>query len=330
MAKLSNLLSLAGITGLALVATACGGRSSCSNDECVVGQKFVHKYGVTVPSNYWSSAGESGAVVSMMADGVTVSRSYSTGTLDGETTYTYPHSSQVQKSEVYDWGTLVKETEYFFDGTPKRETTYNSPEEGMKVVSTWYLSGTPRSIERYQGERIVSAESFTSLNQADAFVVDGNGSRLNRDDYGQLISTDTIQDGQMVMRQTYYPNGSPKETIPYNNNLVDGVKRTFLPGGEPDTVEEWSAGQQHGNSIVFQHGDKFAEVPYANGDKNGVECRYREGNIKVQEISWYCGQMHGPTTTYVGDNAKTDWYFKGRPTTKADYDFRTNRPVMPR
>ena len=70
-----------------------------------------------------------------MADGVVVSKSYTGGTLDGETTYTYPHSSQIQKSESYQMGILVKETEFFFDGTPKSEITYNSPELGMKSVA---------------------------------------------------------------------------------------------------------------------------------------------------------------------------------------------------
>lgn len=328
MVKITHVFTLAGLSGLALLATACGGRSTCCNDECVVGQTYVHKYGVAVPSNYWTSAGESGVVVSTMADGVVVSRSYSNGSLDGECTYTYPHSSQVQKSETYDWGTLTKESEFYFDGTPKRETRYNDPQEGMMVVSTWYLSGTPRNIERYQGNALASVECYTPLNQADAVVVNGQGTRLNRDDYGQLLSTDTIENGQMILRQTYYPNGTPKETIPYNNGNVEGVKRTFLPGGEPDTVEQWSGGLQNGMTTIYQHGDKFAEVPYANGDKHGVECRYRDGSVKVQEISWAGGQMHGPMTTYIGDNSKTEWYFKGNQTTKTDYDFRTNKPVM--
>jgi antitoxin component YwqK of YwqJK toxin-antitoxin module len=328
MVKIKDLLLMAGVAGLVLIATGCGGRACNDNDQSVVGQTYVHKYGVAVPSNYWTTAGESGAVVSTMADGVVVSRSYSSGTLDGETNYTYPHSTQLQKCEYYDWGTLTKDTEYYFDGTPKREVKYNAPEDGMRTVSTWYLSGTPRSIERYQGDSFVSGESYTPLNQVDASVVEGRGSRLNRDDYGQLLSTDTIDGGQMVMRQTYYPNGSPKETIPYRNGQVEGVKRSFLPGGEPDTVEQWSAGQQHGMATVYQHGDKFADVPYVNGDKHGVECRYRDGAVKVQEISWCCGQMHGPMITYVGDNTKTEWYFKGSPTTKADYDFRTNRPAL--
>lgn len=326
MAKISKFVSLAGLITLSVVVTACGGGNNY--DRNIVNETYFHKYGVVVPADYWTSSGEHGNVISTMTDGVVVSRSYSSGTLNGETTYTYPHSSQIQKSETYSTGMLDKETEFFFDGTPKRETVYNSPSSGMRTVSTWYLSGTPKCIERYEENQLVSAEYFTSLNQRDAFVDNLQGTRLMRDDYGQLISTDTIESGRMVLRQTYHPNGSPKETTSYKNDLVDGFKRTFHPAGEPDTVEQWAQGQQEGLSVVYQHGDKFAEVPYVNGEKHGVECRYRDGKTKVQEVSWNSGKLHGPTTTYVGDSPKTDWYFKGNPVSKADYEFMTNKPIV--
>jgi antitoxin component YwqK of YwqJK toxin-antitoxin module len=160
------------------------------------------------------------------------------------------------------------------------------------------------------------------------FIENGQGVRLVRDDYGQLVSTDTVENGQMVLRQTYHPNGSPKETIPYRNDLVDGVRRTYQPAGEPDTVEQWRAGQQEGMTMIYKHGEKFAEVPYANGSKHGVECRYRDGSSKVQEIGWNAGQMHGPSTTYVGETARTEWYYKGKSVSRADYEFMTNRPMV--
>lgn len=327
-AKTYRFFSLVGLAALSITVTACGGGRGNYQDCNVVGETYVHKYGVAVPSDYWASSGEHGAVISTMADGVVVSRGYSSGTLDGETTYTYPHSSQIQKSESYQMGILVKETEFFFDGTPKRETVYNSPSPGMRSIGTWYLSGTPRSIEHYTDDQLVSGQYFTSLNQRDALVENGQGSRLMRDDYGQLIATDTVENGQMVLRQTYHPNGSPRETIPYQNEQVYGVKRTYQPAGEPDTVEQWVNGQQEGVSVVYQHGEKFAEVPYVNGEKHGIEYRYRDGKTRVQDVSWNSGQMHGPTTTYVGDTMKTEWYYKGRVTTKADYEFMTNKPVV--
>lgn len=327
MAKASHFFSLASIVTAAFTMTACSSRMNYEQAQ-VIDETYVHKYGVAVPSDYWTSSGEHGSVISTLADGVVVTKSYTSGSLDGETTYTYPHSSQIQKSEFFQSGNLVKETEFFYDGTPKKETAYYTPTPEMTTITTWYLSGTPRSIERYANQRLISGEYLTALNQRDAVIDNSQGTRLMRDDYGQLIATDTIQDGQMVLRQTYHSNGSPKETIPYRNELVEGVKRTYHLAGEPDTVEQWLCGKQQGMTIVYQHGEKCAEIPYVNGEKHGVECRYRDGTTKVQEISWNAGNMHGPSLTYIGDTVKTDWFYKGQPTTKTDYEFRTNKPIV--
>lgn len=325
MSKLKKMFPLAGLAVLSIVASACS--RSCCYDANVLDETYVHRYGVAVPQEFWASSGEHGSVISTMADGVIVSKSYSSGTLDGDTTYTYPHSSQIQKSETYRYGTLEKETEYFYDGSPKCQIVHQTP-ENLKSVTCWYLTGNPKSVECFDGCQLTTGEYFTAINQRDTFVENGQGTRLSRDDYGQLISTDKIENGQMTLCQTYHPNGSPREMIPYRNGLVDGVKRTYQPAGEPDTIEQWVNGRQEGMSLVYQHGEKFAEVPYFNGEKHGVECRYRDGTAKVQEISWHSGQMNGPSTTYVGDRANTEWYYKGKPVSKADYEFITNRPIV--
>lgn len=309
---------LLGFLPIILAATACT-RTSC-NDECVVDQTYVHKYGVTVPSDFWTTSGEHGSVISTMSDGAVITRTYAAGLLDGDTTYSFPHSSQIKKKETYSQGTLIKETEYYFDGTPQRETAYDSP-MGMRTESCWYISGTPKNIEQYSGDMIHSGQYYTIHNQLDASVNNYEGTRLLRDDYGQLVATDVIKGGQLTMRTNYHPNGSPKEQISYQNGQVHGTKQTYHPAGEPNTVEEWSNGQQHGQTTLYQHGEKYAEIPYYNGLKHGVEQRYRDGQDVVQEISWDKGQLHGPSTTYVGESSKSDWYYQGSPTSKADFEF---------
>ena len=84
----------------------------------------------------------------------------------------------------------------------------------------------------------------------------GKGSG-NRDHYGLLVSSDTIKNGEMVLQSTFYPNGSPKDKIPYRNGLIEGQLMTYYPSGEPNTLEDWLAGMQKWN-----HGDlpKWREV----------------------------------------------------------------------
>lgn len=318
-------LYFSGIVSLSLLTVSCARQQS--TDVEVMDQTFIHKYGVAVPPNFWDASGKDGSVISTMADGVVITRTYSAGLLNGETTYSFPHSSQIQKKELYNNGTITKELEFHFDGTPQREVAYDCP-IGMKTVSTWYLSGIPKSIEQYSGNLLYNGEYFTSTNQRDACVENYAGNRLVRDDHGQLISTDTVHEGQLVSRITYHPNSMPKESIPYCDNLIHGTKRTYHPAGEPASVEEWKGGKQEGLTMLYLHGEKYAEVPYANGVKHGVEQRYRDGSDLAQELSWSDGRLHGPSTSYINDNQRVEWYYQGAPTTEADYNFMISRPPV--
>lgn len=315
------------IVALSLNLFACSRQPSETGGE-VLDQKYVHKYGVAVPSEFWETSGEDGQVVSTMADGVVVTRSYKGGILEGETSYTFPHSSQIQKKEFYAQGQLVKQIELFIDGTPKSALDFNTPEPGTQTLSFWYFSGAPKSIERFQGQQLLSGEYFTLDNQRDALVENGRGTRLIRDDYGQLESTDIIVDGMLNSRKTYYPNNSPKEIVSHQNNAIHGIKQTFHPGGEPNTIEQWANGRQDGVTTLFFHGEKYAEVPYVNGKKKGIERRYQDGNQLVQEISWDNDLLNGPSTTYAGSTTKTEWFYQGNPVTESNYQFITNRPMV--
>jgi len=314
------------IGAAALTLTASCARQCC--DDTILDETYVHKYGVAVPPDFWEQSGEHGAVISTMADGVVITRSYSSGLLEGETTYSFPHSSQTQKKELYTQGTMIRFIELYFDGTPQIETVLDAPSPGMKTISTWYLSGTPRSVEQFNGDRLYIAEYYTPANQRDAWVENYQGKRLVRDDYGQLIATDTIEDGLLSSRTSYHPNGSPKELVPYENGSVSGERRTYHPAGEPNTVEQWSDGNQHGVSMIYLHGERYAEVPFNNGKRQGVERRYRDGDQLAQEITWDNDQMHGQATTYVNDISKTEWYYRGSAITKTDYDFKMSRPPV--
>ena len=312
-----------GLFAVVSLATSCSSQKEWGAD--VIDQTYVHKYGVEVPPDYWDSAGHEGSVITTMSDGVVVMNTYSNGALEGDTTYTFPHSDRLQRAEVYHNGQREKETIYFYEGTPMQAIEY-APSSSQKNVTTWYSAGTPKSYETYERDHLLSGEYYTLTNQKDSIVENFEGTRVIRDDYGQLVSRDMIHQGNLTMSTTYHPNGAPKEVIPYKDDQVEGLKKTFHPGGEPCTIETWRGDQQEGMTTIFQNGEKYADIPYRGGQKFGVERRYKDEDIVVQEILWVNDQMHGPTKTYVGDAVKTEWYFEGEPKTKGEFDFLSTRP----
>jgi antitoxin component YwqK of YwqJK toxin-antitoxin module len=314
-----------GLSALIFLPTACSQRIREHTD--IIDQTYVHKYGVAVPSDYWTSSGEEGVVVTTTADGVIMTETYSAGVLDGEKSYTFPHSEQIQKREIYRKNELLEAVEYDFDGTPKQKTLYELPTRIRHTV-VWYIGGSPKSDEYFDGDILKSGEYYTLSNQRESRVDNFQGMRAIRDDYGQLLFTDNIEGGKLVLRISYHSNGSPREITPYKDGVIEGVKKTFHPGGEPNTIEEWAADKQNGITTIFQNGEKYAEVPYVDGHKKGVERQYRDGSSIVMEITWEDDQKHGPWTAYVGDTVKTDWYYQGQLTTKSSFEALVNRPTL--
>lgn len=305
------------VLSAALALTGCG--SSKRQPNNVVRQTYIHKYGVTVPQQDWTARGKHGQVVSEMKNGVSVSHSYASGILDGPTTYSFPHSSAIERVETYARGNLMKETNYYRSGPPKEEVAYEA--NGDKKVTSWYETGSPKSVEDFDASGLlVKAEYYTPSHQSEAQVDNKHGIRITRNQYGHILSKDTIDNGVMIGRTTFHYTGSPKEVIPFKDGLVEGKVQTFTPDGEPNTIEQWVAGKQQGTTIVFQNGEKYAEVPYVNGSKQGVERRYRDGSIPTQEVSWYNNLQDGPSTVHAGQIATTEWYFEGKPVSKLNYD----------
>jgi len=95
MAKLSWYYSFARLVAFSatfsLTMSSCSRYECCTEEAAVIDETYMHKYGMAVPSDFWTASGEDGSVISTLADGVVVSRNYSSGMFHGDTTYTYPH-----------------------------------------------------------------------------------------------------------------------------------------------------------------------------------------------------------------------------------------------
>ncbi len=289
----------------------------------VVDQTYIHRYGVEVTPKDWNARGGSGQVVSTLRNGIVVTRSYASNVLNGTTTYTFPHSELIRKTEEYSNGKLTKEIDHFASGEPKIEREYLP---GNKtIISTWYENGNPQATETFVGEQLDTAVYYSADHKIEARVDHGFGERMNRDEYGNLLTHDAFEEGYLVTSTTYHANGTPKEVTPYVKNIVQGLKRSYLPDGEPNTIEEWYDGSQTGLTTLFQNGERIAEIPYVNGIKSGVERRFANGSRVVEEINWVNGSIHGPYNTLVGDKIQTDWYHRGKRDSKNTFETMENR-----
>lgn len=300
---------------LALLATSC--QPGIKNDYYVE-QVYQHKYGLAVEPEQWYESGCNGQVFTTLRDGVVVGQSFSNGMLNGESSYTYPNSEQIQRKECYEDDTLISEVCYSPAGVP--EFSKEVVGKNSWIETRWYESGHPRSIEKYEGDLLLNGEYYTIENKKDSCVYDGIGERITRDVWGNLISIDTIRGGELAVKTTRHPNGSTFEVIPYSDGVIHGERKTYYPGGDPMAIETWSHGERTGTTVVFQNGERYAEVPYIKGKKNGVEKRYKDGSVLTQEISWADDKMDGPTYTYLGDGVQTDWFYKGRLTTRTNFE----------
>lgn len=295
---------------------SCNTPRVCEDE--IISEAYVHRYGVPLDSRDWCARGQHGQVVSVQKDGVIVTRTYDSGILHGDSTYTFPHRDTIAKREKYDQGSLVQEWSYHMGAAPLKRIDYESPIQYS--ITTWYESGAPQSNERFESNQLIHGQYFDFSNHLESSVEEFNGFRTVRDEYGQLISVDRIENGQMVERTTYHANRAPAASTSYVNGIIEGERRTYFPGGEPSTIENWKNNVQQGKTICFEHGEKVSEVEYVNGQRHGLERCFRNGSTLVQEKTWMYGKRHGPCYSYIGDFPRTDWYYSDRLVNKPTYD----------
>ncbi len=315
------------IASLAL-ATACNGPYGPQDDEQrVIKQSYVHKYGVETDSKDWQERGGDGQVITTQKNGVTVSQRYVDRVLQGESTYTFPHSASIEKIAVYENGELLSETSHFPSGTKRMSTQYDPDRPENLIISQWYENGVQRSREAYINDQLDEGTYYNHAGEVENTIAQGSGTRLERDDLGLLLSSDKFYNGELVESKFYYSNGSLKEFIPYHKGNIDGVRKFYFVAGDPQKFEEWHDGQQTGIVTMFINGEKYAEIPYENGVKSGIEKRYRDGEFVVEEITWMKGKQHGTYVTHIGNETAIDWYFHDKRVSKTQFDKMSNPNV---
>jgi antitoxin component YwqK of YwqJK toxin-antitoxin module len=291
----------------ALLFTACG--KNKQGDD-VVSQRYMHKYGYAVSKEEFEGRQYPGQVITLLKNGVTITATYENGVLHGACTHTFPHSQTVESYYVYNQGNLVKEVLYDITGMPVREEIQLSPTR--YATTLWYASGTPLCTEEYANQELLEGQYFTPENDLEAQVVKGKGERVRRDTQGVLLYRDTIDEGYITKRETFFPNGTPESIAYYHHGKLHGEKKTFTATGEPLAVKEYIGGVLHGKSTFYKNGTKYLESYYLDGMKNGLEIHYIDGEVVSQEILWENDKRHGPSLYYVDGAPQTEYYYDGQ------------------
>ena len=304
--------------------------SACqnSNDSTaqVVSQKYIHKYGFDVSEDEWQQRSQEGQVVTMLKNGVKITRSYEDGQLHGPTTYTFPHSNVVEKTLVYDQGTLLKETQCDASGMPAKEEVFEF--DDRTIITIWDEKGVPVSIEEYDDELLVEGKYYTSDHILDSVVEAGFGERIKRDRTGQLISRDKIEDGLIAQRISYHPNGQIHTVSHYHDYQLHGEQLKFTASGKPLMKLDWNHGVLDGHKIVYRNGLKIAEIPYNNGQKHGVERHFDDLGHLTAEIEWRGDKKHGSCNFYTEETTETEWFFKGQTVSAEKYEMLETRDKL--
>lgn len=285
--------------------------ASCSNHDSfdgVVSQKFVHKYGFDVTKEEWDQRSQEGQVVTVLKNGVKITRSYENGILHGTTTHTFPYSNIVEKLFVYDEGILLKEVLNDSSGIPIQEEMYELDDK--KIVTFWDEKGVPLSVEEFDGELLLEAKYYTPEHQLEGEVANGIGDRIKRDRTGLLISHDRIEDGIMTSKTTYHPNGQIHTVSHYHDHQLHGEQLKYSSLGKPLMILNWNHGVLNGPKIVFRSGYKVAEIPYIDGQKHGTEIHYDDLGNLTAEIEWRNNKKHGAQKMYSEEGDEIQWFHK--------------------
>lgn len=299
-----------------LACTAC---QKSSKDKDAVKTSYVHQYGVEIADEKeWQERGSSGRMVQKLINGSTVVKTWQEGALQGLSYTTFPHTDIICQETFYEAGEPLWMAKNYQSGAPCHKEQYLPGQ--CTVITTWYQDGSLRSNEEYKEKRLHTAQYYNTEQTVESSVLEGAGDSIIRDGYGQLIARKTIQQGQVASEELFYSNGIPKQKIPYVNGSVEGIVKTFYPGGEPKTVEEWQDGKLNGLVTQFENGEIVGIIPYVEGEKEGVEQRFRPGTSElVQEISWKHNVRHGPAISYVDEEKITEWYHDGRKVSKMHF-----------
>jgi len=300
----------------------------CQDDQntAVATTRYIHKYGFDISKEEWESRKQDGFIISQLDNQAVKKASYVNGVLQGHTTYTYPSSSIISKIEEYDDGNLLKTVYNDLEGNPFKEELLEF--DNRKIITLWDKQGVPMSVEEYQNNILVKGDYFTQKHEKEAFIENGAGTRMKRSRDGQLLCKDQIENGLVVHRMTYHPNGNIQSTASFDNYVLNGEQKTYSPDGNLLTEMMWNHGNPDGMKIVYRNNKVVLKVPYVNGKRHGLEKAWDDDGRLITRIQWQDDIRHGSSRYYGKEDTQIDWYYLGKAVSQQQYRMMEFREKM--
>jgi antitoxin component YwqK of YwqJK toxin-antitoxin module len=303
---------------------------SCSQPSLppqeVVKTTYYHTYGPQIAESDWQTRGATGEVVEILKNGVEVRREYVGGVLHGTSSWTFPHTKVIDRIEQYKNGSRVLAARNYASGSPEFQEEWL--DDDHTVVRAWYNDGSPRLIEECRGSFLIAGQYFTIDGDIESSVAAGTGMKIERSQHGDMINRKQLKAGDVIVTESFYPNGQLREVIAYQGGDRHGQGRRYSESGEPISIEQWAQGVLNGAQLFFEGGQPVRQVSYAMGKKEGLELHFRPGTEEVvEEISWRQDKRHGPSKTYLADQTLTEWYWRGSQVSEQQYAARDSMNV---
>lgn len=311
-----SLLKHSTIIFIILATTQCTPQKTGTSTKVT----YLHPYGVELHDEKdFFARGGTGEVIRNLSNGVVTRDKFRDGKLHGKVTETFPHQEIFAKLKEYENGDLVSETENTTAGTPKERRYFANGK--LAHYTTWYEDGTPQGDEQFINGLLVEGQYYSPSTEVESEIKNGSGTKTKRDSFGSLLGKEFYNNGILTSEDRYYPTGAIQTKLQFLNGKIEGELKTFFPGGEPKTIEEYVDNKPHGITLVFQNGERVAKVPYQKGTKQGIETQFVPGTDKiVSEIRWENDKRHGPCVTYVDENKITEWFFNDKRVSKHQFN----------
>ena len=317
-----NFRTLFLLSSVAIASVGCDNSDKKQDDE-VIAERFIHVYGYDVPKEEWLAKNYPGKVITTHRNGVTLTTHFEDGLMHGERVRSYPHSQTVEARETFQRGMLVKRIDYDIRGIPTQEVTFKSP-TNTKTLS-WYTRGAPRSVEELINGQLTYAEYFNPANETESRVENGTGTKTVRDGYGELVGREVFDNFELVQKETFFANGTPKTSEFYKAGQLHGPRIVYSELGDPLTKEHYLEGELHGLASYYQNGCKYLEVPYSFGMKEGVEKHFIDGETLAEETEWHGNYKHGPSVVFYDGIPTTSWFYNDELVSHSKFDQLTER-----